>query len=120
LSCLLNSEKQESTNYLQCFFCPFGDHSIMVLKTTTCWTGVPIVIHINYFMGAITLFFSFSFLKGPHRLAHHQVFGNIGHSPLESPCWTASCKIRTNLLHMAHLFSLYTYMRVELWANPMA
>ncbi len=67
---------------------------------------VAIVIHMNYFMGVLTLFLLF---KGPYWLAHHQVFWNIGHSPIEAPLWTTSCKIETNVLPTAHLFSLYTW-----------
>jgi len=36
------------------------------------------------------------------------IFWDIGHSPIEAPLWTASCKMETNVLPMAHLFSLYT------------
>jgi hypothetical protein len=68
LSCLLNSEKQESTNYLQCFFCPFGDHSISAKHHYLLNWGTYCVIHTNYFMGAVQCdvhsFFSFSFFEG--------------------------------------------------------
>ncbi len=37
------------------------------------------------------------------------------HSPLEAPLWTFSCKYYNSI----HLFSLYIYMRVELWAKHM-
>jgi hypothetical protein len=60
----------------------------------------PIVIHINYFMGVLTLFF---FWRGPYWLAYHNFFGNIEHAPIEAPLWTASCKIETNVLPMAYL-----------------
>jgi hypothetical protein len=65
----------------------------------------PIVIHINLFNH---IFLFFMFWKGPYWLAHYQFFWDIGHSPIEAPVWTASCKIETNVLPMGHLFTLYT------------
>ncbi len=68
-------------------------------------TWKPIVIHINLFNHT---FLFFIFWKGPYWLAHYQTFWNIGHSPIEAPLWTASCKIETNVLPMGYLFTLYT------------
>ncbi len=65
----------------------------------------PIVIHINLFNHT---FLFFIFWKGPYWLAHYQFFGDIGHSPIEAPFWTASCKIETNVLPVDYLFTLYT------------
>ncbi len=70
------------------------------------------MIHINYFTGVLTLL---SFLEGaigPSPI----VFGSIGHSPIEEPLWTSSCKIETSVHLMGHLFS-FMYIRVEFWAN---
>jgi hypothetical protein len=51
----------------------------LVLKTTTCWTGVPIVIHINYFMGVITLFFFSFFFEGATLIGPSSIFlGTLG------------------------------------------
>ncbi len=69
-------------------------------------TWKPIVIHINLFNHT---FLFFIFWKGPYWLAHYKTFWDIGHSPLEAPLWTGSCKIETNVfLPMGHLFTLYT------------
>ncbi len=60
--------------------------------------------------------FIFVFWKGQYWLAHHQIFRNIGHSPIKVPLWTPSRKIQTNVLLYGQPFQ-FTYMGVELWAN---
>ncbi len=54
-------------------------------------------------------FLFFRVLKGPYWLAHYQSFWNAGHSSIEAPLWITSCKIETNVLPMAYLFSLCTW-----------
>jgi hypothetical protein len=60
-----------------------------------------------------SLFFFFFVSKEPYWLAHHQFFQNIGHSSIEVPIWTPSCKLETNADPLCLPFQ-FIYWRVEL------
>ncbi len=82
------------------FGCPYFWPGLRALPKST----LPVVIHINYFTGVLTLL---SFLEGAI-LAHHQLFWEHWALPNRSTYLDHSCKIETHVLLMGHLFSLYT------------
>ncbi len=66
------------------------------------------VIHINWFMGAVTPFFS---SPSPPQRGHIDwpIFWNIGHSPIETPLWTPIAKFQKMFLYKYSPFSLFTW-----------
>jgi hypothetical protein len=76
-----------------------------------------VIHHINInIQGVPSLLLLFSFFLGgkePYWLAHHQFFQNIGHSPIEEPLSTPSCKLETNAVPYCLPFQ-FIYTRVEL------
>jgi hypothetical protein len=68
------------------------------------------MIHINWFMGAPTLFFFFFYLKGGTLIGPSPLFfETLGtHPTIEVPPWTPSTKIEINILSYGPPFSVST------------
>jgi hypothetical protein len=66
------------------------------------------MIHINWFMGAPTLFFFFFYLKGGTLIGPSPLFfETLGTPPtIEVPLWTPSSKIEINILSYGPPFSV--------------